>query len=102
MTDNQLPQDQHWKVLVLMLKKIAEDKGMTIQEVADTAGLKRQNVSRMFLLNVEPQLSTFLAVARAIGVNFFIEDREGKTELNVLFEAAMTELGRRPDKLPKN
>lgn len=100
--NNQLPQDQHWKVLVLILKKIAEDKDMTIQEVADTAGLKRQNVSRMFLLNVEPQLSTFLAVARAIGVNFFIEDQEGKSELNVLFEAAMTELGRRPDNLPKN
>jgi len=47
-------------------------------------------------------MQTFLAIAGAIEVNFFFQDREDKTELNVMFEKAMTELGRRPDKLPKN
>lgn len=35
-------------------------------------------------------------------VNFFFEDKEGKTELNVAFERAMEQLGRRPDKLGRN
>lgn len=41
-------------------------------------------------------------VDMAIGVNFYFEDRESQVDFNALFEQAMTELGRRPDKLPKN
>ncbi len=96
------PNEQHWKLLVQLLKEIADEKGITQLEIAEKTGLLQSNISRTFSLLVIPRLDTFLAIARAIGVNFFIEDREGKTELNVLFEAAMAELGRRPDDLPKN
>lgn len=41
-------------------------------------------------------------VANAIGVNFFFEDRESLSDLNLAFERAMEQLGHRPDKLPKN
>lgn len=91
-----------WEILVLLLKKIAKDKGITQEEIAQKTGLLQSNVSRVFSLAYVPRLDTFLAIAGAIGVNFFLEDKEGTTDLSVMFEKAMTELGRRPDKLPKN
>jgi len=94
--------EKQWQLLVLILRKISESKGISQQEVADRTGLKRQNVSRMFNLQRCPNLSTFVLVAKSIGVNFFFEDKAGDTELNVIFEQAMTELGRRPDKLETN
>ena len=94
--------EAHWKTLVLMLKHIAEDKGITQEQIADKTGFVQSNISRIFSLKYCPTLHTFLAIANAIEVNFFIEDKESKTELNVMLERAMTELGRRPDKLPRN
>ena len=94
--------EQHWKLLVLTLRKIAESKKISQQDIANKTDMKRSNVSRMFNLQYCPNLRTFIAVAKAIEVNFFFEDKEGKTELNEIFEAAMSELGRRPEQLPKN
>ena len=89
---------EHWKVCVLLLKEIAAHKGLTIQAVADRAGLHRSNVSRTFALTYCPTLPMFLKIAQAVGVNFFFEDQDSDTPLNVLFEQAMDQLNRRPDK----
>lgn len=94
--------NEHWKVLVLLLKEIAKEKGISQEVIAERTGLLQSNVSRVFSLAYVPKLETFLSIANAIGVNFFFEDKDGKTDLSLLFERAMTELGRRPNKLPKN
>jgi hypothetical protein len=47
-------------------------------------------------------LPTFLEIAKSIEVNFFFEDKESKTDLNLAMEKAMETLGRIADKLPKN
>ncbi len=94
--------EQQWKLLVLLLKNIAEAKGITQNEIAEKTGLKQSNVSRLFSLKYPPTLRLFLQIATALDVNFFFEDKEDKTDLSVIFEKAMTELGRRPDKLNKN
>jgi hypothetical protein len=60
------------------------------------------NVARVFGLKYSPSLHTFLEIAKAVGVNFFFEDKDGKSDLNLLFERAMEQLGRRADRLPKN
>lgn len=100
--DDKQSNDQHWKLLVLILRKIAESKGVSQQEIANRTGMLRTNVNRVFQLKYCPTLSTFVDIANAIGVNFFFEDKESKTDLSEIFEAAMTELGRRPDKLTEN
>ena len=92
-----LDNSEHWKVLVLLLKEVAEDKNITHQQIADITGLKRSNITRFFNLNYKPRLDTFLLIANAIQVNFFFEDRESKSDLNILFEQAMTKLFRRPN-----
>jgi transcriptional regulator with XRE-family HTH domain len=91
-----------WQLFVLMLKEIATEKGITQEIIAQRSGLIQSNVSRIFALKYKPTLDTFLQVAKAVGVNFYFEDKENKTDLNVCFERAMESLGRRPDKLTKN
>ena len=99
---NQNNQDQQWKLLVLLLKEIAESKGITQNQIGEIAEMHQSHVSRFFGLKFPPNMNTFLKVAKAINVNFFFEDKDSKADMNVVFEKAMTALGRRPDNLPKN
>ena len=101
MANNQNKNEQ-WMLLVLLLKEIAEEKGITQNEIAEQTGMIQSAVSRFFSLKFKPTLDTFLQVSKAIKVNFFFEDQESKTDLNKCFEKAMEQLGRRVDKLPKN
>ena len=95
-------QNERWKVLVLLLKEIAEAKGITQQQIATETGLLQSNVSRFFSLKYKPGLDIFIQIANAVKVNFFFEDKEGKTDLDVMFEKAMTALHRRNLNLPEN
>ena len=100
--NNNNNKDQQWKLLVLLLKEIAESKGITQNQIGEIAEMHQSHVSRFFGLKFPPNINTFLKVAKAINVNFFFEDKDSKTDMNIVFEKAMTELGRRPDNLPKN
>ena len=99
---NNQNQNEQWMLLVLLLKEIAEKKGITQGQIAEQTGLLQSNISRFFSLKYKPTLDTFLQISKAIRVNFFFEDQEDKTDLNLCFEKAMEELGRRVEKLPKN
>lgn len=67
---------QNWKALVLLLKEKAETKGITQEEIAESAGLHRSNVSRVFSTKYKPNLDTFLKICNAVKVNAVIEDKE--------------------------
>ena len=96
-------QNEQWKLLVLLIKEIAESKSITQQQIAAETGLVQSNVSRFFSLKYKPNLDVFLQIANAINVNFFFEDKDSKTDLNVLFEKAMDNLYRRTtDNISKN
>lgn len=91
-----------WQLLVLLLKNIASDKGISHLQIAEETGLKKSSVTRFFSVKFKPSLDLFLTIAKAIKVDFFFRDQEDKSDLVVMFEKAMEQLGRRPDKLPKN
>lgn len=95
-------QNEQWMLLVLLLKEIAIQKGISINDIAEKAKMEQSSVSRFFSLKFKPTLPTFLEIAKAIEVNFFFEDKESKTDFNVAMEKAMEHLGRRVDKLNKN
>lgn len=99
---NSNPNPKSWQVLVLLLKEIAKQKGITQEEIAQLSGITQTNISRIFSLRYKPRLDTFLSVAGAIKVNFFVEDKDGISDLNKAMESAMEQLGRRPDKLNEN
>lgn len=102
MSINNNQNEQHWMLLVLLLKHIAKEKGITQETISETTGYNQSNISRIFALKYCPSLEVFLSIASAIEVNFFFEDENSEADLNKAFERAMTELGRRPDRLPKN
>lgn len=102
--EQQNANEQQWKLLVLLLKELAIQKlgnGWQTQ-LAENTNFTQSNISRMFGLKYAPSLKNFLILAKAIEVNFFFEDKEGTTDLNLAFEKAMESLGRRLYKLPKN
>ena len=99
---NQNNQNKQWQLLVLLLKEIADQKNITQNEIADLTGMQQSAVSRLFLLKYKPTLETFLKVAKSIKVNFFFEDQENKSDLNIAFEKAMIGIGRRAKNLPQN
>ena len=95
-------QNEQWMLLVLLLKQIAEQKGLTQEIIAVKADMHQSHISRFFVLKYAPNIDTFLKVSKAIGVNFFFEDQDSKTDLNLAMEKAMEQLGRRVNMLPKN
>ena len=102
--EEQSANEQQWKLLVLLLKELAIQKlGNGWQtKLAEKTNFTQGNISRMFGLKYAITLPNFLILAKAIEVNFFVEDKKGDSDLNLAFEKAMEALGRRPDKLPKN
>jgi DNA-binding phage protein len=102
MTEIRNPHEDTWRVFVLFIKEIADKKGITSEVIAERTGLYSINVRRMFQLKYCPSLENWLKILKAVEINIYFEDRNSKTDMNVLFEKAMYELGRRPEKLPKN
>jgi transcriptional regulator with XRE-family HTH domain len=66
---------QDYKLLVLELRKIAESKSISQQEIADRTGMLRSNINRIFQLKYSPNLNTFVAIASSIGVDLSLEDK---------------------------
>lgn len=102
MTNNPQSIEEHWQTMVLILKKIAEKKNISQYKLAEITGFEQSNINRVFSLKYCPNMRTFIAIARALECNLFIEIRDANSVNNNLFEQAMCELGRRPEKLPKN
>ena len=75
--------NNQWRILVLLLQQIAEQKGLTQQQIAEKAQMHQSHISRFFALKYAPNMDTFLKVSKAIGVNFFFEDQDSKTDLNL-------------------
>lgn len=78
--NNKQSNEQQWKLLVLLLKNIAGQKGISHRDIAKRTGLHKSNVTRIFSLKYSPTLKTFLNVAKAIGVNFFFKDQDGQRD----------------------
>ncbi len=97
------PNQQAWRLLVLLLRKIATHKDISEYKIAKETGIHQPNVNRFFNSDSIPRLDTFLKISNAVGVNFFIENTDNSDiDFNQLINQAMDELGRRPDNLPEN
>ena len=97
-----ISQNEQWILLVYILDDIRQQKNITHDDVAEITGYYRSSITRFFSAKYKPGLDVFLEIAKAVQVNFFFEDKEGISDLNLAFENAMDKIRRRPDKLPKN
>lgn len=102
MKTNSINENEEWKFLVLLLDEIRVQKNISNLKVSELSGIAAAHISRFFSCKFSPTLPTFLKISKAIGVNFFFEDKESKTDLNLAMEKAMESLGRGADKLSKN
>lgn len=93
---------QHWMLFVLMLKNIIVSKNIMLTDLEVKTGIELKQLKIFFNLKKCPSLDEFIRIAKAIQVNFFFQDKENKTDLTIMFEAAMSELGRRTKDLPEN
>ena len=97
-----IPEDEQWKLFNLIIRQIATEKGISHAEISKRTGLHPSNVTRLFTMRYSPTLQMFLKICRAVEINLFLESKDSDSDFNQLFERAMTELGRRPQNLPKN
>lgn len=104
MNKNEITNEQQWMLLVLLLKELAIQKfGNGYQsKIASKTDFTQAYISRIFDLKYKVSLKNFLIIAKAIEINFFFESKDSETDLNISFEKAMEQLGRRPLKMPKN
>jgi transcriptional regulator with XRE-family HTH domain len=97
-----IQEDEQWKLFILILREIATEKKISQEEIAKRTGLHQSNISRLFAMKYSPTLKVFLKACRAVEINLFIESKDSESDINQLFETAMSELGRRGNKLFKN
>jgi transcriptional regulator with XRE-family HTH domain len=69
------------KFLCRYLADEAKEKGITHQAIADRTGFAKNNVTRMLSGRYSPSLDNFIKLADAIGVYFFIIDKDAEGDL---------------------
>lgn len=102
MNKQDTPQSEHWKVFALFFKNAMEAKGIKPSNLAAKIGASPSTITRFFDLEFCLRFDYILKIAHALELNIFFETRDESAKINKWFEDAMEELGRRPDKLPKN
>jgi DNA-binding phage protein len=69
-----IEQDEDWKKIVLQLRDIAKEQGITQDVIALRAGMLQHSISRIFSLNFTPKLNTVIIIAKAIGVEITVSE----------------------------
>lgn len=95
-------EDNQWMLFIDILDQIAKQKKITRAEIARRTEMNPANIQRFFDCKYKVTLPVFIRIAKSIEVNFFFEDKESKSDLNLAMENAMEQLGRRVAKLNKN
>lgn len=68
--------DRHTKIFVALLKELAQQRGLTNYAIAQLTGVTEPTISRYFNFKSVPPLDNFLAIAKAVGVNFYFESKD--------------------------
>jgi DNA-binding phage protein len=80
---------EQWKILILLLKEIAKEKGITHWDIAIKTGMDRAYITHIFNLKNKPGIDIVFKIASAVGVNISIKTKDGEKKLN--FERLLTE-----------
>ncbi len=78
MSNQNKNQNEQWMLLVLLLKEIAEEKGITQNQIAEQTGMIQSAVSRFFSLKFKPTLDTFLQISKQLKLTSFLKIKKRK------------------------
>jgi len=71
-------QSEEWKKIVIQLREVADQKGITQEEISDKTGMLQSGISRIFSMAYIPKISTLVLIANALGVELNIKDKESE------------------------
>lgn len=71
-------EEEKWKILILLLREIAKEKGITHWDIAVETGMDRAHITHIFNLKNKPRIDIVFKIASAIGVNFSISTMDEK------------------------
>jgi DNA-binding phage protein len=91
MKNNPTPKDDQWKLIVLFLKNVAKEKGISNNDIVERTGLMKSNVSRLFSLKHCPELRVIMAVSHAIGITLRFDDIDATIDIEAVFQRSKTE-----------
>lgn len=84
--------DEQWQLLVLSLKLIAEEKGISQEELAVKTGLQQSNISRVFGLKYAPSMRVLLKIASALDLYLALADKTGLLDGDQVLNKAVIKL----------
>lgn len=73
-------------MLMLSLRDLAREKGITHQKIADKTGFQKTNVTRMLSGRYSPTLENFIRLADAINTYIFILDKDSDDDLGQIMK----------------
>lgn len=71
------PSEYARRLMIEHLRQYAEFKGITHEDLARAAGMKRSSVSRLLSGRFDPRLRTFLKIAGALNLHLELAERTG-------------------------
>lgn len=84
--------DRNTKLFILLLKELAEQKGVTSYKIGKETGITEHTVRKYFNLEITPSLDKFLRVANCIGVNFFFKAKDENLDLEEALKKASNQI----------
>jgi transcriptional regulator with XRE-family HTH domain len=63
-------------MLLAFVQEHAKENGITQAKICELTGFKQSNLSRTFSGRFPPTLDTFIAIADAVGLSFFVADKD--------------------------
>lgn len=64
----------NWQTLLSEISRVAKEKGVTHQQIAEETGLHRQNVGRLLSGRHCPQIDAVMSVAKVVGLTLRVEN----------------------------
>ena len=83
------------KMLINYLRQCADEKGISINDIADRTGLHQSAVSRFFSASPSPTLDSLILIGDAVGVYFFIADKTADSDAADMMRNRMRRAGDR-------
>jgi DNA-binding phage protein len=73
-----MEEEDRWKILILLLRQIAKEKGITHWDIAIKTGIERAYITHIFNLKNKPGIDTVFKIADAIDIDISIKTRNGE------------------------
>lgn len=84
--------DRNTKLLILLLKELAEQKEVTAYKIGKDTGITEHTIRKYFNLEITPSLDKFLKIANSLGVNFFFDTKDESIDLAKAFKKASNQI----------